>query len=254
MLAPIIRIARFFKSPRIALTWSAEFIEDRIRTRLHKNHLEYYAHRQLPLKEGLIQATGVDKAQVEKYLTKLPEFLTSTNQETGMEVNWSATSELAAAAYVLVRLLEPDIVIETGVGAGVSSWTILHALEENNAGRLISIDLPTPNSELLPDVGYLVPKLLRHRWDLRTGASQKLLPQILSELGEIDIFLHDSRHSYSNQIREYECSWPFIKHGGMLISDDISNDALHDVSKLWNREPSIIRQSKDSPIGLVKKF
>ena len=68
MLAAIIRITRFFKSPRIALTWSAEFIEDRIRTRLHKNHLEYYAHRQLPLKEGLIQATGVDKAQVEKYL------------------------------------------------------------------------------------------------------------------------------------------------------------------------------------------
>tara|TARA_Y100000588_G_scaffold394663_1_gene516392 strand:- start:1922 stop:2686 length:765 start_codon:yes stop_codon:yes gene_type:complete len=254
MLAAIIRITRFFKSPRIALTWSTEFIEDRIRTRLHKNHLEYYTQRQLPLKEGLIQATGVDSAQIEKYLTSLPEFLTSANQDTGMKVNWSATSELAAASYVLIRILKPDIVIETGVGAGVSSWTILHALEENNGGRLISIDLPTPNSELLPDVGYLVPKTLRHRWNLRIGASQKLLPQILSELGEIDIFLHDSRHSYSNQIREYQCAWPFIKRGGMLVSDDISNDALHDVSQLWNREPSIIQQSKDSPIGLVKKF
>ena len=58
MLAPINRIARFFKSPRIALTWSAEFIEDRIRTRLHKNHLEYYAHRQLPLKEGKMEFSG----------------------------------------------------------------------------------------------------------------------------------------------------------------------------------------------------
>ena len=153
MLAAIIRIARFFKSPRIALTWSAEFIEDRIKTRLHKNHLGYYAHRQLPLKEGLIQATGVDSAQVEKYLTRLPEFLTLPNQNTGMNINWSATPELAAASYVLVRILKPDIVIETGVGAGVSSWTILHALEENNAGKLISIDLPTTNSELMPEVG-----------------------------------------------------------------------------------------------------
>ena len=105
----------------------------------------------------------------------------------------------------------------------------------------------------MPEVGYLVPKILRHGWDLQIGSSQKILLQILSELGEIDIFQHDSRHSYSNQIREYQCAWPFIKHGGMLISDDISNDALHDVSKLWNREPSIIQQSKDSPIGLVKK-
>ena len=253
MLAAIIRVACFFKSPRTALTWSAEFIEDRIKTRRHKNHLEYYTHRQLPIKEGLIQATGLDSTQVEKYLTKLPEFLTAGNQNTGMNVNWSATPELATASYVLVRMLKPDIVVETGVGAGVSSWTILHALEENKAGKLISIDLPTPNSELMPEVGYLVPKILRHRWDLRIGSSQKILLQILSELGEIDIFQHDSRHSYSNQIREYQCAWPFIKHGGMLISDDISNDALHDVSKLWNREPSIIQQSKDSPIGLVKK-
>ena len=254
MFAGIIRIARFFKSPRIALTWSLEFMHDRVTTRRHKNHLKYYSYHQLPLKEGIAQATGMYSSQINKYLCKLPPFLTSTNQDPGMNINWSATSELAAIAYVLVRILKPDIVVETGVGAGVSSWTILHALEENNTGRLVSIDLPTPNTQLLPEVGYLIPNTLRHRWDLQTGASQKLLPEILSELGEIDIFQHDSRHSYSNQLREYQCAWPFIKHGGMLISDDISNDALYDASKSWDRDPIIIQQSKDSPIGLVKKI
>ena len=254
MLSVTVRTIRFLKTPKLAKTWAAEFIEDRITTPRHKKHLDYYAQRQLPLIEGVAQATDLHPSDVKKYMSTLPGFLISENKDPGMNIKWSATSELAAASYVLIRILKPDIVIETGVGAGVSSWTILHALEENNGGRLISIDLPTPNSELLPDVGYLVPKTLRHRWNLRTGASQKLLPQILSELGEIVIFLHDSRHSYSNQIREYQCAWPFIKRGGMLVSDDISNDALHDVSQLWNREPSIIRQSKDSPIGLVKKF
>ena len=120
-------------------------------------------------------------------------------------------------------------------------------------GRLLSIDLPTPNTELLPEVGYLVPHELRGRWELRTGPSKRLLPEVLSELREIDIFQHDSRHSYSNQLREYRTAWPFIKDGGMLVSDDVSNDALHDSSRCWGREPTIIGQSKESPIGLVSK-
>ena len=171
-----------------------------------------------------------------------------------MTIKWSATSELAATTYALIRLLKPEVVVETGVGAGVSSWTTLHAMEENGTGRLISIDLPTPNTELLPAVGYLVPQELRARWELQTGPSQTLLPQVLDDLVEIDMFQHDSRHSYSNQTREYQAAWPYIRAHGMLVSDDVSNDALHDASRKWNREPSIIGQSKESPIGLVRKM
>jgi hypothetical protein len=39
----------------------------------------------------------------------------------------------------------------------------------------------------------------------------------------------------------------------MLVSDDVSNDALYDASREWDREPSIIGQSKDAPIGLIRK-
>jgi hypothetical protein len=98
-----------------------------------------------------------------------------------------------------------------------------------------------------------VPSDLRHRWDLRIGPSQRVLPETLKELGEIDIFQHDSRHSYSNQLREYQTAWPFIRSGGMLVSDDVSNDALHDASRPWSGEPTIIGQSKESPIGLIRK-
>jgi predicted O-methyltransferase YrrM len=253
MLSAILRTARFFKTPGMATKWAAEFIDDRVTTPRHKQHLDYYTQRQMPVAEGTARALGIDIEPINAQLATLPEFLVSENKDPGMTFKWSATAELAATTYVLVKMLKPNIMVETGVGAGVSSWTILQAMEENDNGRLISIDLPTPNTELLPEVGYLVPKKLRHRWDLRTGPSRRLLPQALSELGGIDIFQHDSRHSYSNQLREYQTAWPSIKSGGMLISDDVSNDALYDASRTWEREPTIIGQSKESPIGLVRK-
>jgi predicted O-methyltransferase YrrM len=237
----------------MASTWTAEFVDDRILTPRHRKHLAYYADRQLPVAEGVTQALDLNISTVNEHLDNLPEFLVSENKDPGMTIKWSATSELAATTYTLIKLLKPEIVVETGVGAGVSSWTILRAMEENGVGRLVSIDLPTPNTELLPEVGYLVPGDLRHRWQLRTGPSQQILPQVLEELVEIDLFQHDSRHSYSNQLREYQTAWPFIKPSGMLVSDDVSNDALYDATRNWNREPTIIGQSKESPIGLVRK-
>jgi predicted O-methyltransferase YrrM len=253
MLAALLRTARFLKTPRLASSWAAEFIDDRITTPRHRSHLDYYTQRQLPVSEGVAEALGIDAQTIDKHLNRLPDFLISENKDPGMTIKWSATSELAATTYTLIKILKPEVVVETGVGAGVSSWTILQAMEENGTGRLVSIDLPTPNTELLPEVGYLVPKELHHRWDLRTGPSQRLLPQTLNELGEIDIFQHDSRHSYSNQLREYRTAWPFINDNGMLISDDVSNDALYIATRRWNREPTIIGQSKESPIGLVRK-
>ena len=253
MISALLRTARFFRTPRLATAWAAEFVDDRITTPRHRKQLSYYSDRQLPVAEGVSGALGVDLSEVNVVLENLPEFLVAEDKDPGMTIKWSATSELAATTYALIRLLKPEVVVETGVGAGVSSWTILRAMEENGNGRLVSIDLPTPNTELLPEVGYLVPKELRHRWELRIGPSQRVLPQTLSELGEIDMFQHDSRHSDSNQLREYRTAWPFIKAGGMLVSDDVSNDALHDASRSWGGEPTIIGQSKESPIGLIRK-
>ena len=81
----------------------------------------------------------------------------------------------------------------------------------------------------------------------------KILPNLLSELSVIDIFIHDSRHSFSNQLYEYETSWPSIKNLGFLISDDISNDAFIKFSKNNDRKPILIKQNKKFPIGIIKK-
>ncbi len=47
------------------------------------------------------------------------------------------------AIYAIVRAMRPTSVIETGVLHGLTSAFILRALEQNRAGRLTSIDLPS---------------------------------------------------------------------------------------------------------------
>jgi predicted O-methyltransferase YrrM len=146
--------------------------------------------------------------------------------------------------YLLVRMLKPETVVETGVADGFSSAVILQALEDNNSGELYSIDLP-PRGQRLSDghiyslpsgkqVGWAIPRVLYHRWHLILGDSSQKLPRLLQELGEIDIFIHDSLHTEKHMMFEYETAWPSIKQGGLLLSDNIGT-SFHELSKRINR-------------------
>lgn len=130
-----------------------------------------------------------------------------------------------SAVYALVRLLRPANVVETGVADGTTSAYILQALEDNRRGHLYSIDLP---SERLPPgqaPGWIVDESLRHRWTLRIGPSSQLLEPLLNELGSIDLFLHDSLHTYDNMVFEYRAAWPFLKEDGLFLSHDVGRNA-----------------------------
>ena len=129
--------------------------------------------------------------------------------------------------------MKPEIVIETGVFHGFRSLSWLLAMEENNKGHLYSIDLPSP--KLLSsgkEPGWVVPEHLRKRWDLCFGTSSELLPGLLEEVKRVDIFLHDSEHSYENMYWEYNTAWEYIRKSGLLLSHDISqNSAFRDFAK-----------------------
>jgi predicted O-methyltransferase YrrM len=140
--------------------------------------------------------------------------------------------EYRRALYIMTRILEPEIVIETGVFHGYSSFSILSALKENNKGYLHSIDLPSPKLPPGKKPGWVVPENLRSRWDLRFGKSSELLPGLLEEVKEVDIFLHDSEHSYENMSWEYKTAWDSIRKGGLLLSHDVSqNPAFREFAK-----------------------
>jgi len=132
--------------------------------------------------------------------------------------------------YLLVRSLKPDTMIETGVSSGESSSYILQAMHDNDKGKLYSIDLPAKIDQdkrmiIFPfeeSSGWAVPEYLRDRWELNLGTSEELLLPLLKKLDKIDIFFHDSLHTYDHMIFEYTTSWDFIKKDGVLISDDIA--------------------------------
>jgi predicted O-methyltransferase YrrM len=130
-----------------------------------------------------------------------------------------ADAGLADFSYVICRALRPRIVVETGVGSGVTTSFILQALAANQEGHLWSIDLPPIGAELF--VGSFVPQSFRSRWTLLRGRSRDLLPRLLSSLPPPDVFLHDSLHTTRNMTFEFQAAWQKMNRGGVLLSDDI---------------------------------
>ena len=129
------------------------------------------------------------------------------------------------ALYVFVRLVKPEIVVETGVGAGISSTYILKAMELNRKGMLHSIDLPDETGLS----GWAVPNDLRTRWRLYKGSSTYLLPALLRKTGPIDMFLHDSDHTYENMMFEFRSTWAKLKNNSIFLAHDIGrNNAIFD--------------------------
>jgi predicted O-methyltransferase YrrM len=128
--------------------------------------------------------------------------------------------------YYIIRTEKPQIVMETGVWTGKTSWTILQALADNGSGHLISIDLGVKSSctSQLPikEIGGFVPENLRSYWTLVIGDAKKLVPDLLQKHGPIDLFYHDSDHSYEHMMFEFKTAYQHIKNNGMIGSDDIN--------------------------------
>jgi predicted O-methyltransferase YrrM len=137
--------------------------------------------------------------------------------------------------YYLIRLEKPQLIMETGVWTGKTSWTILKALADNGSGHLISIDLgeKTSCTSKLPvkEIGGFVPKSLRSYWTLKIGDAGKLVPDLLKEHEPIDMFYHDSNHSYEHMKFEFTTAYQHIKNNGIIGSDDINlNNAWKEFS------------------------
>ena len=141
--------------------------------------------------------------------------------------NFKDWISILESIYVLMRLLKPNLVVETGVGEiGMSSTYILRALQDNNKGHLYSID----PDKFYPLYGYHVgagiPENLKKRHTLVRDISQNALEPLLSELGKIDVFLHDGDHRFKTKMFEYETAYKYLKSGGVIMSDDTWDSAF----------------------------
>jgi Methyltransferase domain len=166
-------------------------------------------------------------------------------------------ARLTGVAWCLARHLRPDRVVETGVARGVTTRVLLEALERNGRGRLWSIDLPPLlDRALAEETAAAVPERLYERWTLLRGSSRRLLPGLVADLGQIDLFLHDSMHTARNLRFEFKHVWPALAPGGAALIDDVEkNVATGRFLQAHPTTPAVISWAADSKvlIGCVIK-
>lgn len=167
----------------------------------------------------------LDEVQFAQIECKVGALRQSITADGPFSVVHNADPIFAYLCYALVRALRPKLVVETGVCYGVTSAYVLQALSVNGDGRLHSIDLPPLGKNGDDYVGWFVPEELRSRWTLHRGQSSRLLPPLLAGVDTIDLFIHDSLHTYRNMTHEFRLAWAALRAGGVLVSDDIEGNS-----------------------------
>jgi len=164
--------------------------------------------------ESLKEILNVD---ISNYMNEGKEINERIKRTLGSSFSYALSENKRFILYAVVKHYDPETVIETGVGPGVSTTITLSALRK---GVLYSIDVRRVLENGEP-VGFLVPEELRNKWKLYIGKSSEILPKVLNQLGSIDIFLHDSEHTFENVMSELNIVWDHLKNGGLLFIDNL---------------------------------
>jgi predicted O-methyltransferase YrrM len=181
------------------------------------------------------------RAFIERYAAEL-----QTKYQAHYVPGW-VNLEDAVFLYWLVRGLKPRTIVQTGVCNGLSSAFMMLALARNGPdGRLHVIDLPPvfnskdpawtiPDKvygEIIPEgksSGWMVPDFYRSRFEVHNGDAKELLPGMVDALPAIDLFYHDSDHTYAHMMFEFREVKRKLAPGGLIVADDISWNA-----SLWD--------------------
>ncbi len=122
----------------------------------------------------------------------------------------------------------------------------------NKIGTLYSIDIA--DGSHLPQsktVGWMVPDWLSPRWKFQVGDSKIMLPILLKELNQVDIFIHDSLHTQEHMMFEFQQAYPYVKPKGLILSDDaVWNSAIVEFAKSVKAEQMGIVRG----LGILKKI
>jgi hypothetical protein len=199
--------------PRVSMKWLLQNFGERMRFTLRNPRYALGSlYRELALtdeKHFLSTITGVSARRIRAFLGEpihTPDFAARLREanETFRDLKIQSADLYAKKVllqYMAIRAFQPEIVVETGVANGVSAAYILLALQKNERGALYSVGLDDP--QYLPvgkPLGWVVPEALRSRWNLLIGNSRGLLPSLLAKLGMIDVFIHDSLHTYDHML------------------------------------------------------
>lgn len=211
----------------------------------------------------LLAHLGFDPAVLEGLDTWRGELTAMEARISGVDSDQGPLSQSSCSLlYGLVRALEPEVTIETGIASGASTAYLAAALVDNGSGRLISVDLP-PYHERVEDgstydwearpVGWAMPDTLRRqlgpRHEIVLEDVRTCLPRLLDREGAIDLFVHDDLHTPDHMRWEYDLVWPRVRPGGVIVSDD-ANHAWLSFSRAVQARPEVA--NVDRMVGVRK--
>ena len=161
--------------------------------------------------------------------------------------DWAVEEQTGLFLYMAVRSLRPMTVVETGVANGHSSVVLLNALGRNEHGVLHSFDV-------VEDTGGLVTPAERERWRFTvcdSRAPHEDFRRELADLPPVNMFFHDSDHSYLGQLSEYRAIWPLMAPDGLILADDADAcGAFFDFAKRMNRASAALVDLRKALGGL----
>jgi predicted O-methyltransferase YrrM len=188
---------------------------------LNDDFWDYFEKRNIPISE--VRSILKESRQVVDYERSM--------LKTGRY--WQITKDEVRSIYSVIRERKPEIVIETGMGSGVSTVSILSAM--NDKGKLISIDPGLPYGKGDREVGFIIPSSMKSNLVYVKGTSSERLEGVLRTLPRLDVFFHDSDHSYQNVKFELGLVWPKIKENPLILIDNYDwSEAAMDFAKEKN--------------------
>jgi predicted O-methyltransferase YrrM len=149
--------------------------------------------------------------------------------------------------YAVTRERRPSVILETGVANGYSTVTLLAALARNGSGALHSTDVVETPAPLLTSAE----RASWHYHRIGQNKPRKQFADLVASLGPIDLFFHDSDHTYAWQRFEYETIAGKLSPDAVLISDDVdASYAFLDFCAGIGRQPRFILDTR-KVVGLL---
>ena len=140
--------------------------------------------------------------------------------------------------YIIVRILKPRIIVETGIAPGLGSALMCYALhknekEDNITGKYYGLDINKTT-------GFLIPDDLKKYGQLIFDDS---LNTLKSFENKIDLFINDSDHSSIHERKEYELVNDMLSNNSIIIGDNAHvTDELLNFSTNSKRKFIFIRE------------
>lgn len=161
---------------------------------------------------------------------KLFTSVVKEKSEANFGKNFDCEEGLAAFLYAFILHNKPAMVVETGVANGITTNVIMNALEQTG-GTLHSFDVDPRTKNVYSGSGDW-------NFHILSDNFERELSNQISEIGKVDLWIHDSNHGFQWQAFEYGLAASNLNPNGILVSDDI------DSSTAWGiASESILKNS-----------